>query len=190
MLFLGLDLETTGLEPERHAICQLGLAFGPLAVFRRDLRPWEGAEVQQEALRVNGFTPERLEKGQNPIDAERDAVFWLREEVDRRVSGGKGQTPESGNARVVAVGWNVGTFDLVFVKRYLPSLARKLHYHTIDLNAICYALGNHGKAKRRLKDETYDLLGVTNEHDAGFDAVAAVMMYKLLCDWVQAGRTF
>ena len=53
-----VDVETTGLSPARHSLVSIGaVEFSkPDNQFYGDCRIWEGAEVDPEALAINGFT--------------------------------------------------------------------------------------------------------------------------------------
>jgi DNA polymerase III epsilon subunit-like protein len=57
-----VDVETTGTDPARHAILSIGAVdFNtPARRFYRECRIWPGAQVQPEALSVNGFTHEQI----------------------------------------------------------------------------------------------------------------------------------
>jgi len=57
-----LDAEFTGLNPEKHSLVSLGaLDFdNPSNQFYMECLPWEGAHIDEEALRINGFTEEYL----------------------------------------------------------------------------------------------------------------------------------
>ncbi|MBU1292801.1 3'-5' exonuclease [Patescibacteria group bacterium] len=57
-----LDVESTGLVPESHSILSIGaLDLGdPTNQFYEECRIWEGAAVDEDALRINGFTEEEI----------------------------------------------------------------------------------------------------------------------------------
>lgn len=57
-----LDVETTGIYPNKNSIVSIGaLDFSnPENQFYRECRVWEGAEITQEALDINGFTKEEI----------------------------------------------------------------------------------------------------------------------------------
>lgn len=58
-----LDVETTGLVPEKHSILSLGAIDlnDPTNQFYEECRVWEGAEIEEDALRINGFQKEEVE---------------------------------------------------------------------------------------------------------------------------------
>jgi len=57
-----LDVETTGTNTHKHSIISLGaVEFDhPENQFYAECRPWEGAEITDEALKINGFTRTQL----------------------------------------------------------------------------------------------------------------------------------
>ena len=57
-----VDVETTGIYPLKTSIVSVGaLDFSnPRNTFYEECRIWEGAEIIQEALNINGFTREQI----------------------------------------------------------------------------------------------------------------------------------
>lgn len=88
---LVVDIETTGLSPDRHSIISIGAVdFAlPSRQFYRECRPWEGAQVDLDSLAVNGTTPEQLAL---PERASLEQVIgeflaWSGEAADRTLAG-------------------------------------------------------------------------------------------------------
>ena len=85
-------------------------------------------------------------------------------------------------------GWNVGAFDLPFVRDTLPGLASLLSRRSVDLNAVCFTLGgtlpyfgsrpkwNTWKrlSKEAAQAELTAISVAPKWHDAGYDALAAL----------------
>ena len=57
-----VDVETTGLDPQKHSIVSLGAVDfnDPSRNFYSECAPWVGAEIDPIALKINGFTKEEL----------------------------------------------------------------------------------------------------------------------------------
>jgi DNA polymerase-3 subunit epsilon len=57
-----LDVETTGLSPERDSILSLGALDldDPTNQFYEECQVWEGAEIHDGALAINGFSREEI----------------------------------------------------------------------------------------------------------------------------------
>ena len=62
---LVIDVETTGLDPAKHACIDLGAVLldrwlNPVAEYSSLVAPWEGAEIVPEALHVNQISPSAM----------------------------------------------------------------------------------------------------------------------------------
>lgn len=182
--FVGVDIETVGLDLNRHPLCQIGVAFSdhPEDVFVSDVG-WDTSgfmfTYEQTALDINGFTLERIQSGPPP------------EEVWERLHGFLSARSEPAQD-VIAVGWNFASFDLPRILRVFPGFANHFSYRTVDLNAICFALGGGDKKsfkewKTRAQEAAVLSLGHENLHDAGWDALASLASF----DWLRsrAART-
>ena len=86
-----VDVETTGTDPARHAIISIGAIdlAQPTRQFYRECRIWEGAQVQQEALDINGFTHEQVTDPTRSSAEEVIGAFvaFCREVKDRTLGG-------------------------------------------------------------------------------------------------------
>lgn len=171
MTLVGLDIETTGLDRrQHHRLIQIGIAHGVFDVMTHDVKPIGTVVCDPVAMAINKFTPERIDVG------------WPDDEVDHLLSErlrDRGHAPAS----LTAVGWNVGSFDLHFLREDLPQTAAFFSHRVIDLTGIFIA--HYGERWREEKDRSHrevaDLLGVAKWHDAGFDAVAALVAFRLEC---------
>lgn len=88
---LVVDVETTGTDPAEHSIVSIGAVdlLQPERQFYRACRMWDGARVQEEALAVNGFTPEQICHPALPSLEEAVAQFiaFCRETKNRTLAG-------------------------------------------------------------------------------------------------------
>ncbi len=121
-----VDIETTGTNPGKHSILSIGAIdlSRPELIFNEECRIWEGAHVEPEALKVNGYTEEQIT---DPAKQTEEALIkkflaWMEEREDRTVAG---QNP---------------SFDTGFIRSASArcSVNMPLAYRTIDLHSIVY----------------------------------------------------
>lgn len=88
---IALDIETSGLDPTKHSIVSLGAVDldDPTNQFYDECRVWEGAQVEKEALAVNGFTEEEVTNPSRKSEAElvRAFVAWATDRPKDRTLG-------------------------------------------------------------------------------------------------------
>lgn len=74
-----IDTETGGLDPRRHALVEVGaLHVETGAEFHRIVKPYPSYEMEPEALRKNGYTPEILmEIGTEEAEVVVDFAKWM-----------------------------------------------------------------------------------------------------------------
>ena len=101
--------------------------------------------------------------------------------------------------KLVTVGWNVGAFDLPFVRQALPKTFTLLSRRSADLNAICFALGGavtiggsrpgwtgFRRMSKRHAEQALTKLGIEPAwHDAGYDALAGLLSFLWLRETLQ-----
>jgi DNA polymerase-3 subunit epsilon len=122
-----IDVETTGLNPERHCIASLGAVDFSDAnrMFYAECRIWDDAEISKSALEINGFNVEQLfDAGKRTVrQVIREFGLWLCNAADKIVAG---ENP---------------TFD----RDFLVAAARRaaidldLGHRTVDIHALCYS---------------------------------------------------
>lgn len=200
LVFVGLDGEMTGTEITEGAwLCQIGVAADYYGTFAYDITVPKVAQslAQPQALAVNGFTPERMSAGTPQQEVDEYLYEFL-----LRIGG----DPEK--KVLIPVGWNVGAFDMPFVRRFLPRSYSLFSRRTVDLNALCYSMGGitpyqggiptHKGWKRLAKKKAEVILGTSygdanwhdaewsrrsfepNWHDAGYDAAASLVAWRWL----------
>jgi DNA polymerase-3 subunit epsilon len=123
-----LDVETTGINPDKHSIVSLGaLDFFNLRKepFYGECRIWKGAEIEQKALEINGFTTEQIT---DPLKSSLEQLIknflsWAKPISDKTLAG---VNP---------------SFDRDFLKSSIErcNIKYAFGYRTIDLHALCYA---------------------------------------------------
>lgn len=169
--FVGVDGEMTGTDgPAVHQLIQIGVATAPDGVFVSDIG-YDEWRQNEDSMRIHGFAPERIRAAPRPHVVDRNVTSWLSDKV---VGAEKG---------LIAVGWNVCGFDLPYVRHYLPRLGSFISRRSVDLNAVCFTFaGDAGSRWKRLKKRSKryaeERLGRAAWHDAGYDAVAALLAWE------------
>lgn len=165
--FLVIDLETTGDDPRRHEIIEIGAlrVSSDLqaihATYETKVRPEHPEIALPEALAVNGYAPELWH----------DALP-LREAMDRVL--------EIGKACVLAA-YNV-TFDWSFLQRAMHrfSLVDTLNYHRFDVFSLAYEYALRKKLGRLDLQSLCDHFSIERPrpHRALADAKAALEVWR------------
>jgi len=136
---LVIDIETTGVDYNRHSAISIGaLEFeNPSNAFYIEFKPWLGAEIDPEALDINGLNINNIVLTHN--DGLSRFNEWVLELKER--------TP---------VGQNIGQFDM----RFLFTSYNKAGFHwpfghrVIDLHSIIYYENLKLRRKTPIDDST------------------------------------
>lgn len=174
MTFVGLDIETTGLSrAQNHRLIQIGWALADDDFSGSDVYPEGSLNIDAESMAINGFTLERI------------AAAALGSSVDRNIA--NQQLNFHGGELAVAVGWNVGSFDLPFIRADLPLTAAQFSHRCVDLTGICImdahrrGIENYRDLKQDWQNAAEKALGGNGKwHDAIWDARAALKVWELL----------
>jgi len=72
-----LDVEGSGIDPNKHSILSIGALDldEPTNQFYDECRVWDGADISDEALLINGFTKEQATDPGTKTEAELIAAF-------------------------------------------------------------------------------------------------------------------
>lgn len=186
--FIGVDFETSGLNPRGgHFPVQIGVSIfddsAPLGVrmistliARQHPRLYK---IDPDAMAVHGIPLEQLENAPSCADVDRVLVEQMAD-----------HTAEHGAGNLIAVGWNVGTFDMVFAEVFLPRFRALFSYRSFDLNAACMTIG--GADYQAVKKSCYQVCEASaslsrqagaplaEAHDAGRDAWDALVTARHL----------
>ena len=188
-MFLGLDFETSGVNPAVNVPVQLGLATQDGAVFQQLIggwnwsdRPWTEdvygrpyGEWSHRAAEVHGIDRDALRTAPTVELVDHFAEQWV------------ANLGEDGK-HIHAVGWNVASFDFAFLRKYLPRTDAAISYRSVDLNAVVFSIvGNDRQGyyavKGKAKAYAAEAIGGEPEwHDAGYDALAALHALDYLRD--------
>ncbi|MEK6823874.1 MAG: 3'-5' exonuclease [Nanoarchaeota archaeon] len=122
-----LDIETTGVYPEKNSMVSIGAVdfSKPENQFYAECRIWEGAEITQEALNINGFTKEQITNTNKHSLEEAVGKFiqWMEKIEDKTLAG---ENP---------------SFDRDFLKNSVErcGINYRLGHRIIDLHSLSYA---------------------------------------------------
>lgn len=121
-----VDVETTGTNPEKHSIVSIGAIdfFKPENQFYKECRIWEGAEITEKALEINGFSIEDITNPNKPSleYTIKEFLTWT-ENIPQKVIAGENPSFDSNFLRTSAerygIKWNLG-------------------HRTVDLHSVSY----------------------------------------------------
>ena len=86
-----LDIETTGLDPRRHSIIEVGaIDFDcPGNCFNERCQIWDGAEIDLKALEINGLTLDEIQDQTSFTEKELISRFriWTDQIEDKTIAG-------------------------------------------------------------------------------------------------------
>lgn len=122
-----VDIETTGVDPQKHSIISIGAVEfeNPDNEFYGECSIWDGAEITEEALEANGFSIEDVtDRTKQSLEIlMRAFIDWTHTAANRTLAGR-----------------NVAEFDLQFLmtSAYKYSLNWDLAKRTIDDHALTY----------------------------------------------------
>lgn len=123
---LVVDVETSGLSPHKNSVLSIGALDlnNPDKRFYGECRIWDGAEINEEALAVNGFTKAEVNDTDKKSEAELITEFleWSQHLADRTLTG---QNP---------------SFDRDFLREAAlrAGLSWDLAHRTIDTHTLAY----------------------------------------------------
>lgn len=134
------------------------------------------------AAAVHGFSPEEVASAPTAPDVDEACVQWL---------AAQGITRERS---AIAIGFNVGAFDVPHLAAVLPRTALLFARRTIDLNALCFTLagkehdGNTPtwsgwkRMASTYAERVIAASGASDEvaHDAGYDALLHLHAWRFL----------
>lgn len=153
-----IDIESSGLSPYKNSICSIGAVdFETNKEFYGECRVADDREINEGALKINGFTVEQLKDPNKPTDLELFAKFgawhvemlleWMQNDsnIDRSLNN-------------VLAGENVGHFDILFLEemhqRLLatnPTLGKfPFSYRTVDLHTLGFAVFGESLSLKQL----------------------------------------
>ena len=121
-----VDMEASGVEPHKNSLVSIGAYEfeNPLNFFYEECRVWDGAHIDDEALKVNGMSREEITSSKKQLDKDLVVNFlkWTESCKEKTIAG---QNPST---------------DRDFIKytceRY--HINWPFAHRTVDLHSICY----------------------------------------------------
>ncbi|OGI03149.1 MAG: hypothetical protein A2Y25_08310 [Candidatus Melainabacteria bacterium GWF2_37_15] len=180
MARLFLDIETSGLDPIKHSILSLGIVvsfdgFENYHSFYEEIR-YDELLITPEAIEINGIEF-KSQKNRIPLEkASEDAFHFVKRYF-------------SETDKPLAIGVNVGEFDLQFINKYMPKLAYILNRRSVNLNSLLYLLadlqsrdftGLKQELSEKASSEVDQLNLGLKKHNALYDALFNLSLYSLI----------
>jgi DNA polymerase-3 subunit epsilon len=187
MIKLFYDLETTGTDPRKHSIIQLGgvleIDGKVLEVIDFKMRPHPKAIIDAGALRVNNRTEEEILAYPDLQTAQKQFTAWLSKYIDRFDK----------ESKIHLVGYNNRGFDDVFLRAWFD-LCKDTYFGSWfwpdSLDVL--VLASEYLLDRRSSMESFKLNRVASEiglvfdkedlHDAVADATLTRDVYNIVTE--------
>lgn len=154
---IAVDVETSGISPQKNSILSIGAVdmSDPDNTFYGECRAWDGAEIQEEALAVNGFTMQQATDPLRMTEAELIIKFkeWVR----------------SLKTNPLMCGMNVA-FDRDFIREASnrAGIRTPFSYRTVDVHAVAwyYVTVNGARPPKNLSlNRIAEMVGAGREPD-------------------------
>ena len=149
-----VDVETSGLSPEKCSILSIGALDleNPTQRFYGECRVWDGAHISDEAMEINGFTEEQAKDSNKKSEAELVTEFleWSQHLNNRTITG---QNP---------------SFDRDFLQSAAgrAKLSWDLAHRTIDTHTLAYMhivkMGGEAPVDHQHRRSNLDLDAILN----------------------------
>jgi len=177
---VGLDIETSSSDINYGEILQLGVSYKINEEYYTneynlffDKSIWHDKNWSKESENVHKITKKSLTKNKETYDSVQRKIINL-------LNNSFGE-----ESIIVPVGFNVGSFDLQFIKSKMPILYSRLSYRVIDLNSLFLykSLSNYDynefiENKKNTKLDIIESLSENNEHNASYDAKLALLILE------------
>lgn len=177
---IGLDIETSSSDLSYGEILQLGVAYKINDEYYTteynlffDKSIWHDKNWSKESENVHKITKKSLTKNKDTYDSVQSKIINLLNKTfgERSI--------------IIPVGFNVGSFDLQFIKSKMPILYSRLSYRVIDLNSLflykslnSFDFNEFIEIKNNAKLDIAKNLSEKKEHNASYDAKLALLILE------------
>jgi hypothetical protein len=187
-LLIGLDGEMSDSELDKGAVLiQIGICDDNGNTFESLIGHEAGWYKSEQASAVHQISDDDILAAPRAEQVDRRLRMWL----EGRLEEATVRSEHTGLRPFIPLGWNVGGFDMPFVRKFLPISCELISRRSLDLNALCYAFED---ARVTYQGERLSFLGwqrlaheqaskifvETNWHNALFDAQAALEAHNFL----------
>lgn len=185
MTYVYLDLETTGLDPQENGPIQVAFV---ITEADNDWREWDctpfGAKFDYEASLVNGifahdfFTEVPPSMISHPVRVDFAMTEWLRQKGDV--------------GSFIPIGWNVGSFDMQFIKFWFPNTYKMFGYRNYDLTGLrIFATEMYGLDREEMKRTAVEMVSDAHGwgediHNARYDAMLSLYEHQILTAFIDS----
>lgn len=187
-MYIGLDFETTGLDPLKHVPLTLGLAWesaSGIVSHEFTFKFPSSGRWDVEAMHVNKINPEMY----SVVRPE-----YIAEDIDRMdweiCSFLMEREWSPFDKSLIPVGWNVGGFDMRFMQTFFPQASKFFSHRYMELNSLAYAADFFSPYKSNvpIKEACKGWAETAGQHDghevnwhnAEWDAIASVYSFKFM----------
>lgn len=185
---LFLDIETSGVDPSKHSILSIGIVivingFESFISFYEEIR-YDELVISPDAIEVNKFDF-KSQQNRIPLEkADNKAYDFVKKYFSK-------------TNKAMAIGLNIGEFDLLFINKYMPKLSSLIDRRSVNLNSLIYLIADANfldftKLKEDLSQKaaaTLDALALgLKKHNALYDALFHLSLYAEIKDFLACNR--
>lgn len=182
MTKLFLDLETSGVDPSKHSILSIGIVvsddgFETCQSFYEEIK-YDELVISPDAIAINNIEFKSQEGRINLEKADNKAFNFVKKHFPK-------------NNKIMAIGLNIGEFDLLFINRYMPKLASLFDRRSVNINSLIYLVADINsldfvKLKEDLSEKAAAAVDELNlglkKHHALYDAFYHLSLYIIIKD--------
>jgi len=189
LVYVGLDCETSSDNFLSGKPISVGLTIfkeGILKEFSSLVAHDPSLDWSQEAENIHKIKALDLINAPLPSSVDETIFNWLNSELD---------FPSQNS--LIAVGWNVNSFDFHFLKPQLPKSMSLFSRRVVELNSLIFLYSQTSLVNYRTFDELKENIKVEGretlnsyavkgrEHEAGYDAALGLAIYSNLKEYIR-----